>query len=400
MRARVAALVAVLLIVPAFVAGLAASAQEDAAPVCWDLYDGTGTRVGWVVEPYGAPPLSCTRAAGCRDFFDLEARRGVLVPIGLHPSTCLTPPTSTTTTITTTVAPTTLPPSTTSSTTTVAPTTTTAPTTTLPAGDDFLASFATPADFYDRFNRDVHFRASDYDPNATFHGDHNEMCAGPTTGRVVHLDDDDNDEVFWHCAPNGPDTGHVMTGMGEANFGYSIVTFMPRQTFTGVDRVCVDVGSRRLGGDNWWEMSVVPRSTFDNNGGRMDYVTALARDIDQGALDFPSAAFVFQINDDKIRLYQGMSERVFDWFQWSTSDPAPRFRHCMVDNHDGTVTATRAVGVSNQDAPGGVRTVTVSGSFPAGEVVVLFQHSVYDPPKHGSGELQTTYHWDNVTIEG
>ena len=263
-----------------------------------------------------------------------------------------------------------------------------------------MASFATAADFYDRFDTDVHFRADDYDRSATFHGDHNAACEAPTTGRTVRLDGASNAEVFYWCAPgNDPAKGHVMDAMGKAGFGYAIVSFKPKQSFTGVDRVCVNVNGTDLGGDNWWEMSILPKSTFDANGGRMDYVTAIASSIDDTAVDFPAAAFVYQINDNKIRAYQGMNEQVFDGFQWSTTDRAQRFQHCMTDNHNGTVTMTRQVGVTNNDAPGGVRTVTVSGSFPSGPSVVLFQHSIYDPPKHGSGPTQTTLHWDDVIID-
>jgi hypothetical protein len=282
------------------------------------------------------------------------------------------------------------------STTTSAPTTTS---TTQPPSGDFVASFDTPADFYGRFDTDVHFRADDYNETATFHGDHDASCGAPTTGRTVHLDSTNNSEVFWHCAPGGdPAKGHIMTGMGPAGFGYAIVTFKPKQSFTGVDRVCVDVNATQLGGDKWWEMSVLPLTTFNANGGRMDYVTAIASGIDDTALHFPSSAFVYQINDNKIRAYQGMTERIFDWFSYSTTDRAARFTNCMTDNHNGTVTLTRKVGVTNNDAPGGVRTVTVPGSFPQGQVVVLFQDSTYDPPKHGSGPTQTTWHWDAVSI--
>jgi hypothetical protein len=290
------------------------------------------------------------------------------------------------------------PPSTTvaATTTTEAPPSTTT-TTTPPLGDDFTASFVRPEDFYDRFVTGVHFRADDYDKSATFHGDHNDACEGPTTGRTVHLDGDDNDEVFWWCAPTGPDSGHVMTGMGAAGFGYSIVSFMPARTFTDYSRVCIDANNTDLGGDKWWMMAAVPTAAFLANGDRLDYVSPLAEDIDDTAVVMPAGSFSFMVNDNKIRAYQGRTERIFDWFQWSTNDRATRYTHCMVDNGDGTVTMTREVGVSNQDAPGGIRTVTVPGSLPD-DAVILFLDDTYDPPKHGSGADQTTRHWDNVSI--
>jgi hypothetical protein len=305
-------------------------------------------------------------------------------------TTTTSAPLTTTTTVEPTTTTTAAPPSTT---TTVAPTSTT---TSLPPSGDFTAAFATPADFYDRFVTDVHFRANDYDPAATFHGDHNLACEGPTTGRTVHASN--LAEVFWWCAPNGPDTGHVMTGMGPAGFGYAIVTFMPDQSFTDYNRVCIDANDTELGGDKWWQMVAIPRTAFEANGGRLDYVSPLAQDIDDTAIPMPAGSFTFQVNDSKIRAYQGQSERIFDWFRWSTTDRATRYRHCMVDNGNGTVTLTRGVGVNNQDAPGGVRTITVPGSLPD-DAVILFQDDTYDPPKHGSGPDQTTMHWDNVLID-
>lgn len=335
--------------------------------------------------------------------FVLQPGMGLIVFPG-SPTTTTT--TSTTIPETTTTVPDTTTITSTSTTTTTTTTTTTLPTTTTttPPGSGFTADFTTSEEFALQFETDVHFRDNDYDETASFHGDHDENCGSPNTSRTVHLDNDDNDQVFWWCGPGGPDTGHVMTAMGPAEFGYSIVTFKPKQSFTGVDKVCIDVNNTELGGDIWWEMSILLKDEFDQHppGGsdkRMDYVTALARDIDQTALSFPDSSFVFQINDNKIRAYQGMEELIFDWFRWSTTDRAQRFTHCMVDNHNGTVTMTREVGVANQDTPGGVRTVTVPASFPQGETVVLFQQSIYDPPKHGSGPDQTTLHWDKVLVE-
>lgn len=367
---------------------------------CWDEYTLSGNTVQRIVTPSAVNTAACTAPTYCMSGLSASSiRNRVYVPHGQPKSYCNPPPpTTTTTSTTTTVVPTSTSTSTTipATTTTVAPTTTT---TTLPGGStSFVADFATSSDFYDRFDREVHFRANDYDHAATFHGDHNEACAGPTTGRTIHLDSSVNAEVFYWCAPAGPDTGHVMDAMGPAGFGYSIVTFKPKESFTGVDKICINVNNTDLGGDNWWEMSIIPKATYDANAPRLDYVTALARDIDDTALSFPSSSFVFQVNDNKIRAYQGMNELVFDWFQWSTTDRATRFQHCMTDNHDGFITLSRQVGATSSEAPGGVRTLTVRGSFPQGPAVVLFQHSIYDPPKHGSGPTQTTFHWDHVLI--
>jgi hypothetical protein len=363
------------------------AAQEEIQEPCLEVYDLDGVLTGYAT-PEGAVPSDCvaptapTTTSPCDD-----------PELGCSASTTTVPVTTTTVPETTTSTT-----STTSTTVPVTTTTTSPPTTTVPPSGEFLATFDTPAEFYDVFERDVHFRADDYDEAATFHGDHNDACEGPTTGRTVHLDGVDNDEVFWHCAPGGPTTGHVMVAMGEAGFGYAIVTIKPTRSFSDVTEICVDVNATELGGDKWWEMSVLPKSVFDANGGRMDYITAIARDIDQTALSFPAEAFVYQINDSKIRAYQGMSELVFDWYRWSTPDRAQRFTYCMVDNGDGFVTLSREVGEDSSSSPGGVRTVTVPGEFPDGEVVVFWQDSTYDPPKHGSGPDQTTWHLDNFLV--
>lgn len=297
---------------------------------------------------------------------------------------------------------TTVPPTDPPTTTTEPPTTTTEP---LVPGVQFFEDFATPEGLYERFEGDVHFRANDYDRGASFHGDHDMACGNPNvSARTVHVPDDDGQdlsaEVFYHCIPNGnPASGHFMTAMGPAGFGYSVLSLRPLQTFHDVTKVCIDASNTQLGGDVWWELSVVPKDDFDANGGRLDYITAQAVGIDDTGLDFPDEAFVYQLWDNKIRTYQGMDETLFDWFEWSTADRAPRYQHCLTDNGDGTVTIDRAVGTPNCCEPDGVRTVTVDGSFPAGESVVLIQHSTYDPPKHGSGPDQTTIHWDNLLVE-
>lgn len=302
----------------------------------------------------------------------------------------------------------TAPPATEAPTTTAATTTTTsvpATTTPPPAGAQFVEDFATPEGLYERFEADVHFRANDYDRNASFHGDHSMACENPNdTGRVVHVPDDQHQditaEVIYHCLPGGnPDSGHFMTAMGPAGFGYSLISLRPMQTFHDVTKVCIDASAADLGGDVWWELSVIPKSVFDANGGRLDYITAQAVGIDDTGVDFPADAFVYQQWDNKIRTYMGMNETRFDWFTFTTTDRRPRYTHCVTDNGNGTVTVTRQVGVANNDAPGGVRTVTVPGSFPDGDAVVLVQHSTYDPPKHGSGPNQTTIHWDNLRVE-
>jgi hypothetical protein len=81
------------------------------------------------------------------------------------------------------------------------------------------------------------------------------------------------------------------------------------------------------------------------------------------------------------------------------SDKAARYKHCVADNGNGTLTTTIA-------QPNG-RTVTqkVTGSIPRGEIRVQFGDDSYNPDKHfdikgvapNSSNLYT-WHWDNIQI--
>ncbi|MCD6056583.1 MAG: hypothetical protein K0Q89_113 [Thermomicrobiales bacterium] len=333
------------------------------------------------------------------------------------PSTTTTtttlPPTTTTTPSTTTTVPvTTAPPPTT---TTTAPATTSSTSTSLPPepSGDFLADFASAADFYGRFQLDVHFRDdANVDYGRVFGGDHDMACGAPTTQRDVHIHSSidganvnlANSELFWWCAPGGDAAkGHVMTGMADVD-GYTILSFSPNQTFSNVGRVCWDVNATDLGGRKWVQALVIPEAAYQANSWRLDYISPTTSAVDQTALPLPAGSFMFQLWDHKIRTAVDNTERETDWFQWSTTDKAARYRHCMVDNDNGTVTVSRQVGVVNQDAPAdptdptrGVRSVTVPGSFPA-NARVIFQDDNYTPEKDGP-IAGFTWHWDNILVD-
>ena len=74
-------------------------------------------------------------------------------------------------------------------------------------------------------------------------------------------------------------------------------------------------------------------------------------------------------------------------------DKATRFQHCMIDDGNGTVRVTQA------RPDGTTRTRTFRGSFPDGQVRVVFEDDMYDPPKRAGYRTDTlTWHWDNIQI--
>ena len=80
------------------------------------------------------------------------------------------------------------------------------------------------------------------------------------------------------------------------------------------------------------------------------------------------------------------------------SSPAPRFTNVLRDNGDGTIsflldTRTAEYGVINL--------ATAAGSFPTGDVVVVFKAHDYTSHKDSSRLYSNhTWHWDNIEIWG
>jgi hypothetical protein len=83
----------------------------------------------------------------------------------------------------------------------------------------------------------------------------------------------------------------------------------------------------------------------------------------------------------------------------TTPDKAARYKHCITDNGNGTLTTMMA-------QPSG-RTVSrnVTGSIPDGDIRVEFADDSYNPDKHfdAKGVLPNssnlyTWHWDNIQI--
>lgn len=252
----------------------------------------------------------------------------------------------------------------------------------------FLADFSTPDDFYDRFVTDVHFRGGyeHVDHSVTWSGDHNDACEGPDTQREVSAAD--LAEIFWWCAPRGPESGHVMTSMGAVD-GYAIVSFSPDQAFSDFDRVCWDVNLTDLGPRKWTQVTIIPEQAFTANDRRLDYTASIG--IDEFAVPLPDESFAFQMaGDDAIRIFDPDLAVNDENNRFLTDDVVHRYHHCLTDNGDGTVTV-------EQERDAGVYTLVVPGSFPD-EGRVIFQDENYDPLKDGPIP-GFTWHWDNIEID-
>jgi hypothetical protein len=263
------------------------------------------------------------------------------------------------------------------------------------AAPQFVEDFSTADGFYERFVTDVDhafepWLAPDHVPE--WSGDHDMSCAGPDTSRTIHVRN--FDEYFWHCAPRGPESGHVMTSV--TTVGYAIIAFAPDETFTHVSRVCWDQNLTDLGGRKWTQVIIIPDAEYLANAPRLGYVNEDFRDPDG-----PTTGLLPSDESLGIRVHVGTftvfsgSERLFhNGDPYQVADKARRYRHCAVDNGDGTITLT-------QERDDGVHEWIASGSFPDGPVRVIFQDDNYDPPKSPPTlpvVNGNTWHWDNIEI--
>lgn len=354
-------------------------------------------------------------------------RDGPLIVI--DPTTCpeVTPSTTSTTSTTsppdstsstsapaTTSPPTTAPPTSAPETTAAPTTTVSTSTTTAPEGVAFTEGFATAAGFYDRFwTYTGNYCTAAYPPDCRpeeidssvkqFPGSHNLACDPPPTNRTVIVGN--HADLFWYCAPGGPTTGHVMTGLNTS--GYAIFGFTPRRTFTNVSSVCWDVSLADLGGGKWFNVALVNEATLESRPNlnptaaaelegpyRLDYVGPdFSDEGGPGDFNIQDLAGVFGVKQFRgtISMYSGNSFFAEWGDSWTAgTDQLTRYEHCFIDNGNGTVTLT-------QERATGVESFTAAGSFPDGPVYVLFLDDNYDADKHGGTGLYT-WHWDQVEI--
>ena len=319
-------------------------------------------------------------------------------------------PTTTTAPPTTTVPPTTVPP------TTVPPTT--VPPTTVPPAGDFVATFDTASDFYDRF--DYGYSGIDSrlfpDPAAVvYQGDHDEDCNGPTTSRTVDLSDEAGGfhNVFWHCQPGGdPAKGHVMTGVNT--FNYNIAWFSPKQTFTNVTEVCWDLNFTNMSHRKWTQVLFVgmedathyPMPAERGTGGwdlgftNPDFRTSgsgVSTGIDSWHGDLAGivnlARSYFRAFDDAQGGWTTPGANPSSGQDIAWLDKVSRFTTCV------SRSATPGFIIVDQETPNGPRTYELAGTIPTDEVRVVFQDDNYDGPKDGNHSPdRITWHWDNITI--
>ena len=253
-------------------------------------------------------------------------------------------------------------------------------------------------DFLSVFDTEVHHRnlvldyPAGHDFDGSWQGDHDMSCGPPDTQRTVSASEDGTDpEAFWTCAPAGPESGHVMTSMGNVD-GYSIVAFSPARRFADASQVCWKVNLTDFGARSWTEVLILPEEAFQANGGSMAYVDPDFETVagPPAAFAFPDGAVAFDFFSHAIQIWTGREPGVWDQFEtFTTDDHAYRYEHCLVDNGDGTITAT-------QERDGGDRVVTVPGSFPD-DARVLFKSHAYTPGKDGTAP-SATWHWDDIRI--
>ena len=309
-------------------------------------------------------------------------------PSSTTPSSTSPPPTSPSSTT----------PSSTSPSSTIPPPTTVpaSPPTTPPVGFQFFEDFSTEAGFRNRFATHVgnEPRPERLLPGLgvlSWPGDHDLSCGAPTAQRTVHVAN--HDELFWWCAPNGPDTGHVMTSMETS--GYAIVSFTPNQAFTNVRQVCWDQNLTDLGGGKWSNVVIVPEGTYQRNAPRLDYVSAGFNDQNgPGGFNLQGNGEVFGVKVFRgtMMMYRGDTTLFQSGDSWTAgNDRATRYRHCVTDHGNGTVTMSQA-------RSAGSVTYSAAGSFPPGRVRVIFQDDNYDTVKHSGRPGFVTWHWDNIEI--
>ena len=306
-----------------------------------------------------------------------------------HPAT---PTTSSSTTTSSTTTTTTIRPSTTSPATTVpvpAPTPTT-----VPSGTQFFEDFSSPAAL-NRFQFQVH-RDIQLPPPTEWHGDHAMSCGGPDETRVIDRDVVPDESIYF-CAPKGPDSGHFMTSMMTQ--GYAQIDFSPQQVFTNVSKICWDMNQTEMGGRKWVDVVVIKEATYQANGGKLFYaLPGFDVSIAGGGIFFGDQDnFMLSMFEGSTETYNGQigypTGNRNDDDGFTTTDKARRYRNCMTDNGNGTISF-------ELERDSGVARRTLDGSFPDGPARVIFADATYDPFKgdHPDPMHTNTWHWDNITI--
>jgi hypothetical protein len=264
-----------------------------------------------------------------------------------------------------------------------------------PTEPQFVATFDTAEDFYDRFQTEVFHGVEPHDI-LSWSGDHDMDCGAPASQREVQVDH--VDEMFWWCPPR-PDapasSGHLMTSMNTT--GYAQVNFAPTEPLTDVRKVCWDQNMTDLGGRKWTQVVIVPEETYLANDKRLDYVKpGLETDVAVGGTHLTDGVFMFEMLKGSTAVYTGRNvyEPNFAGFQ-AGAEKSRRFTHCITDLENGTVQIDLERDTETETRISG-------GAFPPGPVRVIFQDDNYNPPKSPPETAVVpdpfTWHWDNIEI--
>ena len=186
----------------------------------------------------------------------------------------------------------------------------------------------------------------------------------------------------------------MMTSFNTA--GYGQVDFSPAQTFSDLTTVCWDQNQTNLGNRKWTQVVVVPEAEFQANDERLDYVVPRLRGrAGSAGIPLKRDVFLFEMVQGSTVVHVGQRDTGVDFGGIQTIDEkARRFTTCMTDLDDGTI----EIELERLDS---VETRVLGGSFPDGDVRVIFQDDNYNPQKAENPALVPdpfTWHWDNIVV--
>ena len=161
----------------------------------------------------------------------------------------------------------------------------------------------------------------------------------------------------------------------------------------------------------WWlQLDVIPLAVFQANGGDLFYETPFNDEVAFAAHDLRDGAFMFEVLRGSTTTHTATAggmvsdpnfANVLQIPNFPIHDRAARYRHCIIDNENGTITAE----LYGRTGPGSIEIRTHPGAIPNGDVKVIFEHSSYHNAKDsahydafdGLGD-ELTVHWDTVEI--
>jgi hypothetical protein len=235
----------------------------------------------------------------------------------------------------------------------------------------------------------------------TAEGDHGHAPAAPggtcgaaqTSTRTITLGEP-TQQIYW-CdpdGPSGPSSGHIMTATPYT--GYGILSFTPNRAFNNISNVCWDQNLTDLGGRRWTNIVIIPESTFLAHYPRFDYAApgfGPGHDVGSANLDAPASSDTIKVFAGRMLWHPGSGDQETGFvgnLTYGNADKATRYRHCIRDNGNGTVTLS-------QSSPSGQHSGTFAGDLTNGAVRVIFQDDRYDTD---IADHPITWHWDNIDI--